>query len=72
MCSIIEVDQGHVSGSAIDQPIALDARQNTNIAEPVRPVEFRIWVAILFVTSFVALAISLGIIYMKAKANGKF
>jgi hypothetical protein len=42
----------------------------SSIANPVRPTEFSLWVALPFVSLFVLLAIGLGIIFQKAHANG--
>lgn len=50
----------------------LGQRQNspTSIAKPVRPIELSLWMAVPFVTLFLALAVALGVIFDKAYANG--
>lgn len=66
--SIIEVDQATDTGSPL-----LGQRQDTakEIAKPVRPKEFRLLMAIPFVGLFILLAVSLAVIFIKARANGK-
>jgi hypothetical protein len=70
--SIVEIDQGHVEDYVGSQPIAPGVRLNTDIAKPVRPSEFSLWVAVPFVNLFIILAVALGVIYLKAYANGTF
>ncbi|KAH9882358.1 hypothetical protein J1614_000594 [Plenodomus biglobosus] len=70
--SIVGVDPAIDAVLTAQQPVTLSQRRNTprNIAKPVRPVEFRLYVAIPFVTLFIALAVTLGVIYIKAQVNG--
>ncbi|KAH7396348.1 hypothetical protein BKA66DRAFT_409716 [Pyrenochaeta sp. MPI-SDFR-AT-0127] len=42
----------------------------TDIAKPVRPREFSLWLAVPFVSLFLILAVALGVIYRKAHVNG--
>jgi len=42
----------------------------TDIAKPVRPVEFSLWVAGPFVSVLIALAIALGVLFAKAHVQG--
>jgi hypothetical protein len=72
MNSIIEIDQHGAVNYTDNQPALLGVRQNTDIAKPVRPLEFSLWVAGPFVNLFVILAIALGVIYAKAHVNGTF
>ncbi|KAF7568719.1 repeatdomain containing protein [Pyrenophora tritici-repentis] len=48
------------------------SRQNTSaeIAKPVRPSEFSIWMAFLLVSLFTALVVTLAILFAKAKLQG--
>ncbi|CAE7185453.1 hypothetical protein HRS9139_07140 [Pyrenophora teres f. teres] len=69
---IIEYNQ---SLDALDNPVSTAAvlsRQNTlaDIAKPVRPFEFSIWVAVLLVSLFTALVVTLAIIFAKAYVQG--
>lgn len=41
-----------------------------DIAEPVRPKEFRMWTAVPFVSLFFALSIALAILFVRARTNG--
>lgn len=70
--SIVEVGPTIDAVLAAQRPITLSQRRTTprDIAKPVRPVEFRLYVAIPFVTLFIALAVTLGVIYIKAQVNG--
>ena len=70
--SIVEIGHSPDTLSISQVPESLSLRQNTpkDIAKPVRPVEFRLWVAFPFVNLFIVLAVLLGVIYMKAYANG--
>ncbi|KAF2626303.1 hypothetical protein BU25DRAFT_471860 [Macroventuria anomochaeta] len=54
------------------QPTTLSQRQNTSreIAKPVRPKEFSLWMSIPFVGLFIGLGIALAIIFAKAQVNG--
>ena len=49
------------------------SRQNTlaDIAKPVRPFEFSMWVAALLVSLFTALVVTLAILFAKAKLQGR-
>ncbi|KAF1918845.1 hypothetical protein BDU57DRAFT_511601 [Ampelomyces quisqualis] len=42
----------------------------SNIVKPVRPLEFSLWLAIPVISLFSLLAIMLGVVYAKARANG--
>jgi len=66
--SIVEVGQATDTGSPL-----LGQRQDTakEIAKPVRPKEFRLFMAIPFVGLFILLAVSLAVLFIKARANGK-
>jgi hypothetical protein len=44
----------------------------SSIAKPVRPLEFSLWLAIPVTGLFLILAILLGVVYEKARANGMF
>jgi hypothetical protein len=68
--SIVEIDQCHVEDYVGNQPVAPGVRRNTDIAKPVRPSEFSLWVAVPFVNLFIILAVALGVMYLKAYANG--
>jgi hypothetical protein len=65
-------------GPAVDavftaqQPTKLSQRQDISreIAKPVRPKEFSLWVFIPFVGLFIGSAIALAVIFVKARANG--
>jgi hypothetical protein len=64
------VDQHGPAATSIS---ALTQRRNSpsSIAEPVRPIEFSMWIVFPLVTLFVLLAVALGVISSKAKKNGK-
>jgi hypothetical protein len=66
---IIEVNQAVSVGSPL-----LSQRQDTpkEIAKPVRPLEFRLFMAIPFVGLFILLAISLAVLFIKARPNGMY
>jgi hypothetical protein len=66
---IIEIDQAVTIGSPL-----LAQRQDTpkDIAKPVRPLEFRLVIAIPFVGLFILLAISLAVLFIKARPNGMY
>jgi len=70
MNSIIEIDQHGAVDYTDGHPVSLGIRRNTDIAKPVRPREFSLWVAGPFVNLFIILAIALGVIYSKARVNG--
>lgn len=57
------IQRAYTSGPHITGP--------DTIAKPVRPMEFSLWVAFPFINLFVVLAILLGIIFGKARANGQ-
>lgn len=65
---IVEINQGQDN-----DPPMLHERQDTSLKEitnPVRPKALRLFMAIPFVGLFIALAISLGILFIKARLNG--
>jgi hypothetical protein len=66
---IIELDQAVSIGSPL-----LSQRQDTpkEIAKPVRPLEFRLFMAVPFVGLFILLAISLAVLFFKARPNGMY
>jgi len=66
---IIEINQAVGVGSPL-----LSQRQDTpkEIAKPVRPLEFRLFMAIPFVGLFILLAISLAVLFIKARPNGMY
>lgn len=66
---IIEINQAVSVGSPL-----LSQRQDTpkEIAKPVRPLEFRLFMAIPFVGLFILLAISLVVLFIKAQPNGMY
>ena len=68
--SIIETSIDLEPASPLIQAPGLRQNTPTEIAKPVRPTEFSLWVAVPFINLFVILAIALGVIYMKAHANG--
>jgi hypothetical protein len=72
MNSIVEIDQNDAVDYTDSHPGSLGVRRNTNIAKPVRPLEFSLWVAGPFINLFIILSIALGVIYAKANVNGNF
>ncbi|RAQ98986.1 hypothetical protein DDE82_008717 [Stemphylium lycopersici] len=72
--SIGIIELGHspeiVDDEAQLPPPAQRRNAITEIAKPIRPVEFSSWVAGLLVSSFVALSIILTIIFTKARVQG--
>lgn len=71
-CSIVEVipDPDSVV-SPLSHTLSQPRRDTpTNIAKPVRPFEFSSWVAFPLVGLFVALAIFLALIFVKAQVQG--
>lgn len=70
--SIIEIGTPTDAVLAAQQPVTMSQRRNTprDIAKPVRPVEFRLWTALPFVGLFIALSISLAVLFITAQVNG--
>lgn len=70
LMEIAHVDQHGPTTTSIS---ALTQRRNSpsSIAEPVRPIEFSMWIVFPLVTLFVLLAVALGVISSKAKKNGE-
>ncbi|KAH7079533.1 hypothetical protein FB567DRAFT_124050 [Paraphoma chrysanthemicola] len=70
--SIVEFAHGTVQSntSQSTSPNAQRRDSPSSIAKPVRPSEFSLWWAIPFVNLFVILAVLLGIVFGKARANG--
>jgi hypothetical protein len=72
-CSLFELDHDDMRSSHDTVIVGHTERRDSpkSIAEPVRPVEFRMWMACLLVAIFVALSIALGVIFGKAQSHGK-
>jgi hypothetical protein len=51
-------------------PISQRQHTPSDIAKPVRPKEFTAWMAIPFLSLFIGLAITLAIIFAKARLQG--
>lgn len=70
--SLLEVAYSEVVDFEDDIVDVVSPRRNspTSIAKPVRPMEFSLWVASLFVSLFITLAVTLAIVFIKAHANG--
>ncbi|KAF2276456.1 uncharacterized protein EI97DRAFT_377434 [Westerdykella ornata] len=63
--SIIESDRD----THIEEPPTSDMEE---VAKPVRPVEFRSFVAVPFVTLHLGLAVTLTVLFIKGRINGNF
>jgi hypothetical protein len=72
--SILEVAPSLDDLDSPQSPMLGQSRQDTpsNIAKPVRPVEFSIWTAIPLVSLFTTLVICLTIVFVKARVQGKW
>jgi hypothetical protein len=70
--SIIEITHEIDVDPAIPATDTLGQRRHSpsSITEPVRPIEFTLWVAFPFVSLFVVLATLLGVLFAKAHFNG--
>jgi hypothetical protein len=71
-CRIVELGQSPEIIGNDDWPMPATQRHDTptDIAKPVRPIEFSLWVAGPFITVLIALAISLAILFTKAHMHG--
>ncbi|KAF2125447.1 hypothetical protein P153DRAFT_425843 [Dothidotthia symphoricarpi CBS 119687] len=69
---IIELDQAPDSDNESQVPTILSQRRDTlsDIAKPVRPVEFSLWVAFPVVSLFIGLAVLLVTVFVKARLQG--
>jgi hypothetical protein len=69
---LVEITDGIVFDHEhqIISTLAQRRKSPTSIAEPVRPMEFSLWMAFLFVALFVTLVVVLGVIFNKAHDNG--
>jgi hypothetical protein len=72
--SIIELVTHHDIVSEVLPSGILSQRRDSpkSIAKPVRPFEFSLWMAFPFLNLFIVLAISLGVVFAKARINGRY
>jgi uncharacterized protein (DUF2062 family) len=63
VCRIVEVD-------ALATEAELRGPHVQDIAKPVRPVEFRSFVAVPFVTLHIVLAVALAVLFFQGRSNG--
>ncbi|KAI4937671.1 hypothetical protein J4E85_000106 [Alternaria conjuncta] len=69
---IIELDQSPeiIADENLPMPAAQHRDTPTDIAKPIRPTEFSLWVAGLFVSVLIALATGLVVLFAKARLQG--
>ncbi|CAO2647279.1 Nn.00g082010.m01.CDS01 [Neocucurbitaria sp. VM-36] len=69
---IVEVDTATSDLEDLQSPMLSHSRRETpsNIAKPIRPLEFSLWTASPLVCLFIALAICLALIFVKAEMQG--
>ncbi|KAF2025483.1 hypothetical protein EK21DRAFT_103882 [Setomelanomma holmii] len=69
---LVEVSGSPALNGQIQAVSPLNRRQRTttDIAKPVRPKEFSLWMAIPFVSLFITLTITLAVVFAKARSQG--
>ncbi|KAJ4377612.1 hypothetical protein N0V83_000439 [Neocucurbitaria cava] len=69
---IVELDAYQdITGNALLPDLRAQRRDTpSDIAKPVRPIEFRLWVVVPFVSLFITLAICLSVLFVKARMQG--
>jgi hypothetical protein len=67
---IDDVAAGEVPGALYTSKL-IRSRSQQDIAKPVRPLEFRLFMAIPFILLHTALAITLGVLFIKNRPTGK-
>lgn len=70
--SIVELDDAFEIIGSDQMPTLMNQRRNTpsDIAKPVRPTEFSLWVAFPLISLFIGLAIGLIVIFFQARMQG--